>query len=730
MENLVSICYNFARVFDRLAHLTFAHPKSILAGTAVFVLLSFAVGGRVADLLKPAGFTDPQSESSRAEEQATAALGYDPKPGIVVIATNPDGPITAPAARAEVRSVAEQLGADRDVARTLTPFDRRAPRTLISRDGSSAMILANFSETDEGLLEDAAARIPDTLSADRLRLQVGGSAIAFNDVNEQVESDLIRAEMIAFPILAILLVIVFRGFVAASLPLIIGIIAVAGTFLSLRILTGFTDVSIFALNITTALGLGLAVDYGLLLTSRYREELERSGPGWEAHLRTAQTAGRAVFFSGLTVSAAVASMIILPQRFLYSMGAGAAIVALLAAAAALLVTPAMLSLLGDRVNALAVRPRKPTPIRSGRWYRLASWVMRRPVTVAFAVTFVLLALASPLRDAVLTQPGTDAVPAGKESRIVSERLAAEFTPNIDSPIGVTVERSAAPRLIREAREIAPGAVTPPTPLGRGERVYFQVTPADGPLTPAAQDTVRRLRDGSRAEAGSSAVSGTTADFVDFKRSLLDHAPLVALLIAGSTLILLFLMTGSAILPIKTLLMNVLSIAAAIGIVVLVFQEGFGAGLFGYDGPEALETALIVVLGATTFGLATDYAVLVLARIKEFHDRGEETAEAIALGIDRTGRVITAAALLLAVVFLAFTTGAVFFMKEVGLGQAVAVAIDASIVRALLVPALMKLLGEWNWWAPGPLRRLHRRLGLSEPAGEPPAEAEGDARALA
>lgn len=715
-------------MFGRLAHLTFAHPKSILLGTAAFVVVSLALGASVADRLKPAGFTDPAAESSVAAEEAAAALGYDPQPGIVVIATDPAGAIERAPARRQVARIARRLERDSEITRVVDPFQPGAPESLLAEDGASALVLGHFAESDPGLLEDAAERIPAELDVDGLELQVGGSAVAFNDVNRQVEEDLIRAELIAFPILALLLVVVFRGLIAASLPLIIGAIAVAGTFISLRVLTEFTDVSIFALNITTALGLGLAVDYGLLLTSRYREELRRSGPGWEAHRRTVETAGRAVFFSGLTVAAAVASMIVLPQRFLYSMGAGAAIVSLLAAAAALLATPAMLALLGERVNSLSMRGGEPVAEGTGRWYGLAQAVMRRPGRVAIAVTFVLLALAYPLTNAVLTQPGADAVPRGADSREVSDRLATEFTDNLESPIGVAVPAESADRVARRAAGLDGAlAVSPPIPLGNG-RSYLQVTPADGALTPAAQDTVRSLRELSTESAGASAVSGATAEFIDFKASLIDSAPLVASLIVASTMVLLFLLTGSVILPLKTLIMNVLSIAAAIGIVVLVFQEGFGGSLFGYDGPSALETALIVVLGATTFGLATDYAVLVLARIKEYHDLGQPTREAIALGIDRTGRVITAAALLLAVVFIAFTTSEIFFMKQVGLGQAVAVAIDASIVRALLVPSLMRLMGEWNWWAPRPLRRLHERLGLGEPpSGRAPAGARPEAR---
>jgi RND superfamily putative drug exporter len=613
-----------------------------------------------------------------------------------------------------VAEVAAQLEADPEVTRVVTPFTRGAPESLRSADGSEGLVLAHFSETDPGQLEEAAARIPGELTSEQVEILVGGFAIGFNDVNETVEEDLIRAEMIAFPILAILLLIVFRSLIAASLPLMIGVVAVSGTFLSLRILSEFTDVSIFALNITTALGLGLAVDYGLLLTSRFREELERSGPGWEAHRRTMETAGRAVFFSGLTVAAAVASMIVLPQRFLYSMGAGAAIVSLLAAAAALLATPALFALLGDRVNSFAVRGGAGSLGQNGRWYRVARAVMRRPFIVAATVVAVLLALSLPLTGVTLTQPGTAAVPEGKESRQVTDVLADGFTANLESPIGVTVPAGVGRSVASQARGLDGAlAVTRPQPLG-GDDAYLQVFPRDGALTPAAQETARELRAISEAEGGAARVSGSTAEFIDFKASLIDNAPLIGLLIASTTMLLLFLLTGSVVLPLKTLIMNALSIGAAIGITVLVFAEGLGAGLFGYDGPAALETALLVVVGATTFGLATDYAVLVLARIKEYHDLGHSNEESIALGIDRTGRVITAAAMLLAVVFIAFTTSSIFFMKQVGVAQAVAVAIDASIVRALLVPALMKMLGDWNWWAPRPLRRLHRRLGFAEP----------------
>jgi uncharacterized membrane protein YdfJ with MMPL/SSD domain len=687
-------------VFERIARLTYRRPKLVLAAIAAFVVAAAVLGHGVADRLAPAGFTDPAAEASQAEQRAADALGYDPEPGIVVLAR---GDMTKAAARAEVQRVARQLDRDPEVARVLTPFDGQGGERLLARDRRSAAIVAHLRETDEGKLEDVVKRVTRDLHSDSLRLEDGGFAVSFTDVNQTVRDDLVRAELIAFPLVAVLLMVVFRGVVAALLPLAIGGIAVVGTFLALRILSELTDVSIFALNITTALGLGLAVDYGLLLVSRYREELERSGPGWEAHRNTVATAGRAVFFSGLTVSAAIASLVILPQRFLYSMGAGGAVVALLAAAAALLATPAMLALLGARVNALALRGGGVAREGSGRWYRLAQGVMRRPVPVALGVTAVLLAAATPLLGVTLIQPGAEAVPKGKDSRDVTETLRASYTPNLASPITVTLPDGGADAAERLRRIDGLRAVTPPQPLPGGGALV-QALPAAPPLSEQAQDAVADVRDAVGRSGG--LVGGQTADFVDFKASLADHAPEVIALIVITTTTILFLMTGSLILPLKTLVMNTLSIAATFGLMVLAFQHDLLGWAFAYDdGPSALETSLLVVIGATTFGLATDYAVLVLARIKEYRDDGLPDEQAVALGIERTGRVITAAAALLAIVFLAFGTSDIYFMKQVAFGQAVAVVIDASIVRALLVPALMRLLGRWNWWAPGPLRRL-------------------------
>ena len=640
-------------------------------------------------------------------------LGRDPSPGLVVVARAPDGDARTPAARAEIQRLAQVLAADPEVAAVRTPFEPRTSPELVSRDGSAALILGHFAHTDQADLEDAAERIPPTLQSDELDLTVGGFAVGFNDVNDTVRDDLTRAELIAFPILALLLLLVFRGLVAAALPLLIGGFAVVGTFLSLRVLSEFSEISIFALNITTALGLGLAVDYGLLLVSRYREELERSGPGWEAHRRTVETAGRAIFFSGLTVAAAAAAMIVLPQRFLYSMGAGAAAGVAARRGRGAARDPGDARAAGRARERAQPAPRAAAAAGSGRWFRLAQMVMRRPVPVALAVSARARGGGAAAR-ARHARTARQPVRAGGPRRAHGDRRdrrRVHAEPRLSDHRDGPASRCRRGCARRSAELDGVRAVSRPQPLG-DDLALLEATPVDEPLSSAAQDTARSIR--SIAAVGSR-VGGASAEFIDFKQSLVDHAPLVAGLVATSTFILLFLLTGSVILPLKTLVMNVFSIVAAFGLTVLVFEDGFGSGLFDYHGPEAIETALLVVVGATTFGLATDYAVLVLARIKEYHDAGEDNETAVALGIERTGRVITAAAVMLAVVFLAFTSSSIFFMKEVGFAQAAAVLIDASIIRALLVPALMRMLGQWNWWAPRPLRRLHERLGFSEPS---------------
>jgi putative drug exporter of the RND superfamily len=706
----------------RIASLTWKHPKLVLAAVGAFALLAVAVGHDVEHHLKAAGFTDPASESERAKGVLADALGYDANPGLVLIVRDPGGgrlDPSSPAMRRDVNRLSDEVEGVEYVGRVVDPLhDRRAGRELIASDGRSLVLSVHLSTAD---LEDKGGLVAEDVEplaeASPLDVSIGGFAAGFNDTNDQTKTDLTKAELIAFPLLALLLLIVFRGVVAAAIPLLIGGLSIVGTLFVLRVMSTFVDTSVFALNIATGLSLGLAVDYALLMVSRYREEIAAGGATQEAHLRTVRTAGRTALFSGFTVAAAMAALVVLPQRFLYSIAVAGASVGVLSAVMAILVVPSLLALLGTRIDALSVRRGPAVSDESDGWYRLARGVMRHPVGVALASATLLLAAASPLLWTTLTGPSAEAVPPGQPSYDAYRYLEAHYPRDVAEAVTVTVDgRATGAQLAAYGRRIeALDGVVRGTPMARasGRVAYANYGLRWPALDEPSQETVEEIRALSPPGTATALVSGNTAGFIDQKQSLLDHLPLTVGIIAMTTLAILFLLTGSVLLPLKTLLMNAMTLGATLGILVLSFQQGWLDGLFAYTGPAAVEVTSLVFLFAVIFGLATDYAVLVIARIKEQHDLGASNEEAVAIGIGRTGRVITAAAVMIAVVFLAFGISTVFFMKEIAVGMAVGVLLDATIVRALLVPSLMRLLGEWNWWAPKPLRRIYLRLGFSE-----------------
>jgi uncharacterized membrane protein YdfJ with MMPL/SSD domain len=709
-------------VLERIAKLTWERPKLVLASVGIFVVLAAALGRDVEDHLKPAGFTDSASESERATALLREELGYDPNPGIVLLVQERGGgrlDIRRPAVRREVDRISEALASAKHVGRVVNPLEeRRGGRSLIAEDGRSIVLLGHLSsqdvEADGGeAAEDAERRI----GSSPLEVGMAGFARGFDDVNDQTRSDLTKAELIAFPLLAILLLVVFRAVVAAAIPLAVGVVSIVGMSLMLRAMAGLVETSLFAQNIAVGLSLGLAIDYGLLLVSRYREELERLGPTREAHRRTVATAGRAVLFSGFTVAAALVGLVVFPQRFLYSLAVAGAFAAVLSALVAIVVIPSLLALLGERVNSLAIRRGPAVSDESGGWYRLARAVMRRPIAVALGSSVLLLAVSLPLFSMKLTGPNTDDMPRGLPSYEVTQRIEASYGRGIAQSITVAVQGGVSDAQLRRLRRRieAIDGIERGSPFARASRrtAYANFAPEGAPLAASSQDAVDELR--SRAGPGGTQllVSGNAARFSDEKQSLIDHAPVVAVIVAGATLVLLFMLTGSVVLPLKTLLMNAITLAATLGIIVLSLQEGWLNAPLDYPGPEAIEINTLAFLIAIVFGLATDYAVLVIARIKEEHDGGATNEDAVATGIARTGRVVTAAAVMIAVVFMAFAVSPVSFMKQVALGQAVGVLIDAMIVRALLVPALMAMFGDWNWWAPAPLKRVQRRYGFHE-----------------
>ncbi len=706
-------------MLNALANLATRRSRTVIVSAIVASVLAAALGAGVASRLDPYGADDPATESVQADERLEDA-GHR---GLGLIALVRGVDVSSPQTKQRVEHLAARISRDPAVGR-IDDYYTTGSRAFVSKDGSATYLAVSLKPTDDKESQDAAKRVADRVEGAR-GVTFGGPALAQEQVNNQVESDLRKAEMLAFPILFLLSLLFFRSGVAALLPPLIGGLAIVGTFLMLRIASELTSVSIFALNLVTGLGLGLAIDYSLFMVSRYREEIARSGPGAEAMRRTLATAGRTIAFSSLTVAAALASLLIFPQRFLYSMGLGGSLVALIAAGLALVVLPAILAALGTRVNSLAPAflqrraERDARPTESGFWYRLSRVVMRRPAPIATASAAFLIVLGIPFFSIDFTSADATVLPTAASARQVDTALKTEFPPHRDSPIELAVTGASPAELqkLSARAERVPGvaAVSPPERLSGGV-VEIDVISRYNPLSDRGEEVAAALRDVPSGSA-SVQVTGFTAHFMDTKSSLVDHLPSAVAIVVLSTFIVLFVMTGSVVLPIKALVMNVLTLSAVFGILVLIFQDGRLEGLLGYTSQGALETTMPLLLFAVAFGLSTDYGVFLLSRIKEARDGGADDSEAVAIGLERTGRIVTAAALLFAVAIGAFVTSDIIFIKENGLGTALAVLIDATIIRALLVPSLMELLGHWNWWAPAPLRRLHARIGLSEGKAE-------------
>jgi putative drug exporter of the RND superfamily len=706
----------------RLTTVLYSNRRRVLVVSAVAAVIAGAFGAGVANRLSPYGTDDPATQSVQATHRFQTATGRQIDPGVVALVST--GDVRGSAARARVAQIAAELRAQPGVASVATFYTTHTP-AMVARDGRSTYVLAYFRALSDKRVSDDTKRIETRFSA-QPDVKLGGEAIANAQVTTQVGGDLAHAELLAFPFIFLLSLLFFRSLVAALLPPLLGGLAIVGTFFLLRLVSTVTGLSVFALNLTTGLGLGLAIDYSLFIVSRYREEAGRHGFGLEALRRTMQTAGRTVLFSSVTVAVSVAALTIFPQRFLYSMGIAGAIVALLAATLALTVLPALLAVLGPRVNALSPRrlrhaaERDARAARSGSWYRLAQFVTRRPAQVALASAAVLIALGIPFFIQVrFITADARVLPQSASAHQVQTALDTQFPPNRTTPLEVVVGLPASSPQVRTLTERITrlpdvSAVAPAQPGGRGMSL-LEVAPVHGPLTGSTEQLVRAVR-AIRAPYYL-AVAGQTASYLDLEHSLGAHLPAALAVVVAATLIVLFLMTGSVVLPLKAVAMNALNLSAVFGILVLIFQRGNLQGLLGYHSLGALDATQPILLFAIGFGLATDYGVFLLARIKEAHDAGAPNTEAVALGLERTGRIVTAAAVLFAVAVGAFATSQIVFIKELGIGTALSVLLDASLIRALLVPSLMALLGPLNWWAPRPLRWLHERTGLGEGAPE-------------
>ena len=715
-------------MLTRQAGFIYAHRRAVLYVAVILAVLAGVFGSSVAQNLSPYGANDPATQSVQASNRFQAAAHRQLDPGVVALVSTPQG-INSEQTRNRVQQVAKQLQAGPDVAGVVTFYQTHNP-AMVSRDGRLTYLLAYFKPLSDTQLKNDAQQIENRF-AGVTDVKLGGGQIANAQVNSQVSHDLERSELLAFPFVFLLSLLFFRSVVAALLPPLLGGLAILCTFLALRIVASFVDLSVFALNLTTGLGLGLAIDYSLFMVSRYREESARSGYNLQAITRTLQTAGRTITFSSLTVAAAVASLVIFPQRFLYSMGIAGAMVALLAAALALTVLPALLSVLGPRVNALAPKPlaraaeRDARPAESGFWYRLSRFVQRRPAAIAVSTATLLIVLGIPFFTQVrFISVDARVLPSSTSARQVNDIVNRDFPPNRTNPLDLVVGLPAGSNAIQQleatiSRLPDVSAISPPQPAGPSMS-QIAVAPVQGPLTDATKQLVHDVR--ALRVPYYLGVAGETAAYVDLEQSLAAHLPAVLAVVVATTLIILFLMTGSVILPVKAVIMNALGLSAMFGLLVLIFQDGNLEGPLAYHSLGALDATQPILLFVVGFGLATDYGVFLLSRIKEAHDGGATNSQSVSIGLERTGRVVTAAALLFAVALGAFSTSEIVFIKELGLGAVLAVLIDASIIRALLVPSLMELLGPLNWWAPRPLRRLHERIGLRE--GGPPALAAG------
>ncbi|HEY3511470.1 MAG TPA: MMPL family transporter [Kribbella sp.] len=706
-------------MFETLGHFTYRRRRLVLALTGVFVVLGLAWGTGVFGSLANGGFDAPDTEAANAVstiEQNVGRTGTD----VIVLYRSPSGTVADPAFR---QSVEEHLSAlpNTDVTAVSTYWSTKSPAFVSKDRHSTYAVLTLAGATPEERL-DAFHRIASQVRsrAGGLDTKVGGEVAVFDEVNTQTEHDIVKAESISTPIVLVLLVVVFGGLVAAALPLFVGALAILGAFVLLRGLSAVTDVSIFSINIVTMIGLGLAIDYALFIVTRFREELARGNDVEAALTATMATAGRTVAFSGVTVGVAISSLVLFPVMFLKSMAYGGAAAVAIAMVAALTALPALLGVLGHRVNSLRVFKTRKASSEHGAWYRLAHSVMRRPVRYVVVLVPVLLVLGIPFLSAQLGGVDHRSLPAGATSRTVTETLQRDFPGAGGSDIYAAVRFSPAPtdpatalapyiaqlKQVRDVEDVRLGG------YAQGVASVVVHTHFTGQELPA-RDVVHGVRAVPAPGGTSVQVGGETAAVIDLLDVLKQRAPYMAGFIVIVTFVLLFVAFGSFVLPLKALVMNVLSLSAAFSAMVWIFQDGHLSGFLDFTPAGFLDATNPVLLFAVLFGLSMDYEVFLLSRIREEYDRTGDNTQAVALGLQRTGGIITSAALLLIIVVAAFSTSGIVFVKMIGVGLVIAIALDATIVRALLVPATMRLLGRANWWAPRPLVRWWKSHGFRE-----------------
>ena len=722
-------------MFASWGRFVYRYRWAMLAGSAMLLAISIA-GMLMGGTLTSGGPLTSNLESARAGNLTTSELAASKTTSnFILIFSSKTQSVGDPAFKDAVSAALAPIEGDPRITSITTPYnapDARVAQAFTSTDGHRALVSVELRSSGTQAIKYYDA-LRGAVRSNTLTV-TGTGFVAINEAfNRTLETDLQRAEYVTLPVTLLLLVIIFASLVAAGLPLGVGVLTIVGGLAGTFFLNRFTDVSQYALNIVTLIGLGVSIDYSLFVVNRFRDELAKGASREDALATTMATAGRAITFSGITVAVGLSAMLFFQGTFLASMGAAGAIVVAVAVVYGLTFLPALLALIGPGVNRLRIPIFRRAPAGGGFWHGLATWVMRRPLVVLLPVTGFLLLAASPFIQLRLANGDVDMLPSHLEARQGYDQMIAGFpgqdqtTFNIvvDYPDGSpqTPDRIAAQFGLTQRIAAIPG-VLHTTTAGVGKHiVLIQATTANPATSDASRNIVKAIRaDQGVGDGGQVLVGGQTAVDLDVISFIVDRTPLAVGFVVVVTYLVLFLLTGSVVLPLKAVLLNFLSIGASFGALVWIFQQGHLASLLGFT-PQSIDPSIPVILFSIVFGLSMDYEVLLVSRIHEEYVRTGNNTLAVASGLERTARLITGAAAIMVTVFLAFGLAEVVIIKAIGIGLAVAVAIDATLVRALVVPAVMRLLGDWNWWAPRPLRRLYNRVGLADFKLEPTADRE-------
>ena len=695
-------------MFEKLGHSLVRRRKAVLAFFFLILIVAGASSALLIPRLSSGGYNDPASQSAKADAYLTTT--FHVKDPALVLVVDSRTSVTEPTTVTDAAVLEKAISSEAGVNKVLSYWSAGGAPALKSIDGKAGFLFVYTANNDPGGSTDLAKLIQKKYDGTykSLRVYVGGFSTISYAISSKISKDLAIAESISIPLTFLLLLFIFGGLIASAMPLVVGLSAILGTFLILYLISLATGVSIFALNLTTGMGLGLGIDYSLLIVNRFREELHSGKSVEDSIARTVATAGRTVFFSGLTVLVTISALMFFPLMFLMSFGYAGIGVVFMAVFGALIPLPAILAMLGTRIDKFVVRKSAITPKEDGRWAQTARFVMKRPVAVVVFVLMILAILATPIKNIVFSEVDSRVLPANNQAAIASAVSIARFNGQSANPIEIIIPGGAAhqDQLATYSADLAKVknivAVSAPQVVGNDVRISASFSISS--RTTQAETMINAVR--AIPAPFKTLVGGTAADYTDTQAGISRTVPWALGWIALSVLLLLFMYTGSIILPIKAVVLNILSLGATIGALSWIFIEGHMRWLVGsFTKTGTIDTSMVILTCIVVFGLSMDYEVFLLSRIKEEHDSGRSNIDAVATGLQRSARIITSAAVLLAVVFAVFLTSGVTNIKTLGFGVAFAILLDSTLVRALLVPALMRLFGERNWWAPKALQRF-------------------------